>query len=84
MLPTTVDVIRAALRADPTVSPADRARLLAALRNGGNTSPAPAAPTGPRLIRRKEAARMLGTSTRTVDALAADAAPDSARPTSGR
>ena len=74
MLPSTIAVLRAALRADPTVSPADRGRLLAALRNGGNTSPAPAAPTGPRLIRRKEAARMLGTSTRTVDALAADGA----------
>ena len=72
MLPTTVDVVRAALRADPTVSPADRGRLLAALRNGGNTSPAPAAPTGPRLIRRKEAAAMLACSLRTLDALAAD------------
>ena len=72
MLPTTHDVIRAALRADPTCSPADRGRLLAALRNAGNTSPAPAAPTGPRLIRRKTAAAMLACSLRSLDALAAD------------
>ena len=72
MLPTTLDVLKSALRADPTVTPADRGRLLALVRNGGATPPAPAAPTGPRLIRRKEAARMLGTSTRTVDSLAAD------------
>ena len=71
MLPTTADVVRAALKADPTVSPADRGRLLTALRNGGATPPAPAAPTGPRLLRRKEAAAMLAVSKRTLDSLAA-------------
>lgn len=70
MLPTTADVVRAALKADPTVSPADRGRLLAALRNG-NATPAPAAPTGPRLLRRKEAAGLLSVSLRTLDSLAA-------------
>jgi predicted DNA-binding transcriptional regulator AlpA len=70
MQPTTVDVIRAALRSDPTVTPADRGRLLALVRNGG-TATAPAAPTGPRLLRRTEAARMLACSLRTLDSLAA-------------
>ena len=72
MLQTTCDVVRAALRADPTVTPADRGRLLAALRNGGTTPPATAAPTGPRLLRRREAAQMLAVSLRTLDTLAAD------------
>ena len=61
------------MKADPTVSPADRGRLLAALRNG-NATPAPAAPTGPRLLRRREAAQMLAVSLRTLDGLAATGA----------
>lgn len=71
MLQTTVDVCRAALKSDPTVTPADRGRLLALVRNGGATPPAPAAPTGPRLLRRKEAAALLSVSLRTLDGLAA-------------
>ena len=71
MLPTTLDVFRAGLKSDPTVSPADRARLLALIRNGAasavkseSLSEAP-----PRLLRRAEVARRLAVSLRTVDKL---------------
>ena len=72
MLATTLEIIRSALRADSTVSPGERARLLTLLRNGSR--PGPMAAGGQpeqRLVRRAEAARRLGCSLRSVDHLAA-------------
>jgi hypothetical protein len=71
MLPTTIDVFRAGLKSDPTISPAERARLLALVRNGPTpANKAEAQPeTGPRIIRRAEVARRLSVSLRTVDKL---------------
>lgn len=70
MLPTTLEIIRSGLRADPSLTPTDRARLLALLRNGPNSpNTDPATPTAPRWIRRVEAARRLSCSLRTVDKL---------------
>jgi hypothetical protein len=54
------------LKADPSLTPADRNRLLALLRNHGKADAEPAA-TEPRIIRRHEAARRLGCSVRAVD-----------------
>jgi predicted DNA-binding transcriptional regulator AlpA len=71
MLPTTIEVFKATLRADPTISAIDRGRLLAMIRTG----PAPAqksasAPESvPRILRRAEVARRLSVSLRTVDKL---------------
>jgi hypothetical protein len=72
LLSTTLDVIRAALKADPNPSPADRTRLLALLRAGAvpTNSPAPPSDSGPRILRRKEAARRLACCTRVIDRLA--------------
>ena len=70
MLPTTYDAVKAVLRADPTISTADRNRLLAALRSDPDTSQT-SLQAEPRLIRRREAARRLSFSIRTVDKLAA-------------
>lgn len=72
MLPTTIQIIRSALQADPTVTPRDRARLLALLRKRPvltdvETRTASVA----RIIRRSEAASRLSCSLRTVDKLAA-------------
>jgi len=68
MLPTTFDAMKAMLRADPSVSPGDRARLLTQLREG---PPKPdlvhAAASESRLIRRSECARRLAVSVRCVD-----------------
>ncbi len=72
MLATTIDVLKAGLKADPTVSAFDRARLLAQLRSGPTPAkPEVASAVGPRLINRRAAAAMIAKSLRTVDKLAA-------------
>ena len=71
MLPTTLDIIRSGLKSDPSISPGERTRLLAALRQPSPTPPPTGeAATRPRMVRRGEAALRLGVSLRTVDKLA--------------
>jgi len=71
MLPTTLEVFKASLKADHTVSAVERTRLVALVRTGA----APDAPhphpadAVPRIIRRAEVARRLSVSLRTVDKL---------------
>ena len=68
MLLTTLDAMKAMLRADPSVSPGDRARLLVQLRNGpAKPDPVHIAASESRLIRRSECARRLAVSLRCVD-----------------
>ena len=71
MLQTTTDIFKAGLKADPTITPTERARLLAILRTGATPapSPVPASPPAPRLLRRKEVASRLSVCLRTVDTL---------------
>ncbi len=71
MLPSTLEIVRSALRADPSLSVAERTELLRRLKEGP-TGPSPAAVVAadPRLVRRGEAARRLACSVRTVDRLA--------------
>lgn len=71
MLNTTLEIVRSGLKADPTLTPQDRARLLATLRETEKQPIGPAISAAPRLIRRAEAARRLSCSLRTVDKLAA-------------
>jgi hypothetical protein len=74
MLPTTIQIIKSGLQGDPTVSPSDRARLMAVLRNGATPQSKPESPppdNTPRLIHRAEAASRLSRSLRFVDTLAA-------------
>jgi hypothetical protein len=72
MLATTLDVIKAGLKSDPTVSPSERARLLTLLRHGPSTPKAEPLPSnGPRLVTRRNTAAMLAKSVRTIDKLAA-------------
>ena len=70
MLPTTLEAVKSILRADPSVAPPNRARLLALLRSGGpekpNTAPAMSVP---HLLRRREVAARLSMSVRSVDKL---------------
>lgn len=72
MLATTIEIIRSGLKSDPSLTPADRQRVIALIRNGplSTKSELPTA-NEPRLIRRAEAARRLSCSLRTVDNLAA-------------
>ncbi len=71
MLATTIKIVRSGLESDPSLTPADRTRLMAVLRNGVTPrkpdSPPPDNP--PRLLRRAEVARRLSCSLRTVDKL---------------
>ncbi len=78
MLATTLDVIKAGLKSDPTVTPRDRTKILATLRSGPGTAtinltePHEASQQRiQRIVRRAEAARMYGCSLRLVDRLAA-------------
>lgn len=68
MFNSTLEIIRAGLKADPSVTLAERARLLAILRNG---APAKAtieiAPSPARLIRRDEVAARMACSVRAID-----------------
>lgn len=74
MFPTTIDAIKAILRADPTVTPADRVLIITAIRNHGKQAaqPKPAEPQETRILRRSEAARRMGCSPRTVDRMVSD------------
>ena len=67
MLDTTQDAVKAVLRADPSLTPTDRNRMLVLLRNHGKATLATPAALEPRLIRRAEAARRMGCSLRAID-----------------
>jgi hypothetical protein len=75
MMTHTVEIIRAALKADPSLGASDRARLLATIRSGERPMAVERVTVAePRLLRRAEAARRLGCSLRLVDRLAKDGA----------
>jgi hypothetical protein len=69
MLPTTLDIIKSALKSDQSLSPSARARWLATLRHGPDL-PKPPIPATPRILRRKTAAERIGRSIRALDLLA--------------
>lgn len=69
MFNTTIDAIKAVLRCDPGVSPAERAKIIFRLRHGDEAKK-PAPPKEARLIRREVVADRLSCSLRTVDKLA--------------
>jgi hypothetical protein len=73
MLPTTTDAVRAVLKSDPTITPADRTRILAAIRNHGRDSDHEnAEPRQNRILRRSDVAKRLNRSLRFVDKLSAE------------
>lgn len=69
MLSTTNELIRAALKTDPTLTQSNRTSILAAIKNHGRTpeNPIPTAPPEIRILRRKEAAARFGVSLRCID-----------------
>ena len=69
MLDTTQEAVKAMLKADPSMTPADRSRIIAAIRNHGTKTEDtnPAKPEPPRLLRRAEVARRLGVGLRCID-----------------
>ena len=69
-LPTTITAVDAILKADLGISQPDRKQFLNILRNGLEKSAnEPQAARVARIVRREEAARMLGMSLRAVDRL---------------
>jgi hypothetical protein len=71
MLNTTLEICRSGLKSDPTLTPQERSRLLAALREPAVQKREPVTSAEPRLLRRVEVARRFGRSLRFVDKLAA-------------
>jgi hypothetical protein len=75
MLPTTADAMRALLKADPSLTPTDRARIIGAVRSHGrDEQPAKvaAAPKESRVLTRIDVARRFNRSLRFVDKLAVE------------
>lgn len=73
MLQTTMQAVRSIMTADPSLSPAERNRLLALLRQrpqADEKNGTPAAQAVARIIRRQEVAQRMSVSLRTVDNLA--------------
>lgn len=71
MLNATFEILRSGLKSDPTLTPQDRARLLAAMREPAAQKSEPVISTEPRLLRRAQVASRLSRSLRFVDKLAA-------------
>ncbi|MBP7827462.1 MAG: hypothetical protein KA236_13035 [Verrucomicrobia bacterium] len=71
-LPSTLEIIKSALRADPALSPADRAELLARLRQRPAPKEAASPPAAPPTVwtRARVAEALGGRSLRFVDELA--------------
>jgi hypothetical protein len=70
MLDSTVDLIRACLKTDPTLSPSECARALLILRNHNRQAAPPKIISASlTVIRRKQAAERLNSSLRFVDLL---------------
>ena len=72
MLVTTLDAMKALLKADPALTPADRARIVASVRNHGRDveTPRAGAVAEKRILPRAEVARRFNRSLRFVDYLA--------------
>lgn len=72
MFKTTIEAVNAVLKADPGITPADRARLLALLRNHGKDAAPPRVPTVTEncILPRAAVAMRFGRSKRFIDKLA--------------
>ena len=72
MFGATMDAMRALLKADASLTPTDRARILASIRNHGkeNAAPRAVAVLEKRIFTRAAVARRFNRSLRFVDALA--------------
>lgn len=74
MLETTLAIVKSTLRADPTLTPAERAKILALLRIGPGKLSEPNPPKSTGVVRRAEAAQRLSRSLRAIDQLCRDGA----------
>ena len=74
MLPTTVDAVKALLKADPSLTPADRSVIVGAIKNHGRPTETTTKPErqGACILTRAEVAKRFDRSLRFVDKLAAE------------
>ncbi len=72
MLPTTKDAIRSLLKTDPSLTPSDRLAIVAAVSGHGRNPIDATAIGGPRVLRPRDAARMLAVTTRSLANYAAE------------
>jgi len=72
MLVTTLDAVKAVLKSDPALTPADRARIVASVRNHGKdvVTPRAGVVAEKQILPRAEVARRFNRSLRFVDYLA--------------
>ena len=72
MLPTTIEAMKALLKADPVVTPLDRQRIVTVICNHGKSpeTPRAAATVEKRILHRRDVARRFNRSLRFVDKLA--------------
>ena len=74
MLPTTIDAVKALLKADPSLTPTDRCVIVGTIRNHGRSAEATPSTTrqGVRILTRAEVAKRFDRSLRFVDKLATE------------
>ena len=74
MLPTTGDAVKALLKTDPSLTPAERTRIMASVRNHGQPvdEARPVEKPKTQILTRKEVAHRFGRSLRFVDKLAVE------------
>ena len=72
MLPTTIEAVKAMVKADPTVTPVDRQRIVETIRNHGRHPETPRAPATreKHILSRRDVAQRFNRSLRFVDHLA--------------
>lgn len=70
MLSSTIEILKSAMKADPSTTTQSRAAVLAFLKNGPPRAEPPALATGPRIVRRSYCAEKLACTVRTIDSLA--------------
>ncbi len=69
---TTTEIIRASLRADPSITSTERNRLLATIRSGGIVNGPRVVASEPKIVRFKHAAACLSCTTRQIAKLCSE------------
>jgi len=69
MTTSTIEIVKSALKADPSVLPTDRAKILSLIRNANAERTEPESRV-PRILKRAEVAKRLAVCPRTIDNLA--------------
>jgi hypothetical protein len=69
MLDTTFQIIKSAMRADNTLSPTERSSIMTTIRKPQSQASTAVEPKAAKIVRRREAAALIGRSLRFIDSL---------------